>query len=668
MKSPCLLIVAVGFGSILPLAATTPPGSTIRFPEDAGIADVTKPPYNAKGDGVTDDTDAIQRALDERQPLIYLPNGTYLITRTLRWGKGEKRQVLQGESREGTIIKIKDNSPNFSNPAQPQSMVWTGNAPAQRFRNGLRNLTLDTGTGNPGAIGARFIANNQGGIRDVLIRSGDGSGPIGLDLAYTGEQGPLLVKDVVIEGFDVGIALRGGVNSATFERVTLRNQRSVGLRNSGQVISLRMLSSEGGVPVLENLGGGGVVTLLDSTFQGSGEAAQTPALINEGAMFVRNVKAPGFASLVRNTGGTGKGVDAREVDEWVSHEVITLFPTQPRSLNLPIKDTPEIPFDPPADWANVTKFGPPRKVELTRAEDGKKFTVDCWTPALQKAIDSGATTVYFPLRSAVVAGQRLDVESDNNESPPVAQAKGGGGGPDDKNAYFLTGEIRVRGKVRRIIGCESDMGRIVNSNREKTIYGDNSVPKWIIEDGDGPVVIERFNTWYASFEFVQKSKRPLVVSSLSFYDLYTTPGSGDTFVEDVRAKHLGVHGSSLWGRQVNPEGWVEPRQENDGGNVWILGLKTETDATVHKVSNGGKTEIAGAFHYANKNEISPKQIYICDNASLSVTMGESKTAKGKVFDVVIRQILGGRTKEIRAEDAPKRAGCSMIPLFVGRHE
>jgi hypothetical protein len=54
----------------------------IVFPANSGIIDVTAAPYNAKGDGVTDDTRAIQQApcdYPARGAIIYLPNGTYLL-------------------------------------------------------------------------------------------------------------------------------------------------------------------------------------------------------------------------------------------------------------------------------------------------------------------------------------------------------------------------------------------------------------------------------------------------------------------------------------------------------------------------------------------------------------------------------------------------------------
>ena len=66
----------------------------IRFPADAGVIDVTRPPYRASGDGRTDDTTAIQQALYDypaKNRIIYLPNGTYLVSDTLRWGPKDAR-------------------------------------------------------------------------------------------------------------------------------------------------------------------------------------------------------------------------------------------------------------------------------------------------------------------------------------------------------------------------------------------------------------------------------------------------------------------------------------------------------------------------------------------------------------------------------------------------
>src|SRR5436190_799498 len=58
------------------------------FPVCDAVIDVTKPPYNAKGDGVSDDTNAIQHALNDMMGLhkiLYFPRGVYLVSKTLEW-------------------------------------------------------------------------------------------------------------------------------------------------------------------------------------------------------------------------------------------------------------------------------------------------------------------------------------------------------------------------------------------------------------------------------------------------------------------------------------------------------------------------------------------------------------------------------------------------------
>jgi len=76
------------------------------FPSDAGVVDLTQPPYAIKGDGKTDCTVGIQRALDDTagsMKILYFPKGVYLVSDTLKWGfaGGERRPVLQGTSLSG---------------------------------------------------------------------------------------------------------------------------------------------------------------------------------------------------------------------------------------------------------------------------------------------------------------------------------------------------------------------------------------------------------------------------------------------------------------------------------------------------------------------------------------------------------------------------------------
>lgn len=621
------------------------PSEPIVFPAAANVADVTRPPYNATPDDGTDDTAAFQKALadEPRHTLIYVPDGTYLLSDTLRWGDKEKRQILQGQSRKGTILRLRDNAPGYTEAAVPKAMIWTGKRPAQRFRNGIRNLTLDIGRGNHGAIGAQFIANNQGGIQHVTIRSSDPAGRegfIGLDLGYTDEQGPCLIRHLTVEGFALGVSLRHAVNSVTLEFVELRGQRVSGIRNDGQVLSVRGLTSRNSVPAIHNLGPGSL-TLLDSELVGVEGAADEPAILNEAVLLARGVRAVGYRRAVENRTGTRLHAEGPRVAEFLSHPVKRLGDHAPeRSLNLPIRETPDVPWDAPETWASVTDFGPPVAVTFTRESDGKKFERTNWAPALQKAIDSGATTVYFP-------GGRADVE------------------------YGVYGPVHLRANLRRLIGCEAALSGIVQSNDQRSMFKESeAIPLFVLEEGQHPVVVvERFDTWYAAPGFEQKSDRTLVLRSLSFYELLTHPGTGDVFLEDTRAKKLRVDGSNVWARQLNPEGWEEPRMLIRGpGTLWVLGLKTESDTTVGQVVRGGLLEVCGSFNYANKNRISPKQLFINQGGTITAAFGEWVTRANAPFDLLEERHPDGRVLRMKKDQAYHRGTGSTAPLLSSRVE
>ncbi len=581
------------------------------FPADARIVDVTAEPWNADPTGERDSTAAIQAALD-RYPsgnrIIYLPNGVYKVTDTLKWpaGKNEagfmKRTILQGQSTSGAIIRVPDETPGFTDPDQPRCVIITGRAPAQRFRNSIRTLTVDTGSGNLGAIGIRYNANNQGTVRDVTIRSGDGTGVAGLDLAVA-EQGPALIRGVKVFGFDIGIRNGHIVNSITMEHIHVEGQLKYGITNHHQIVTIRGLTSRNTVPAVRNRGGGAMFTLVEAELTGLDGASEVPAIINKsGFMVARDIKTTGYKMAIDNRAGHGNDIKQADTDLFISHWTHTLFGTTGnRTLRLPIKETPSVPWDDVNTWTGPHQFGGQAKKGFDNTE------------ALQKAIDSGATTIYLP-----------------------------------NGRWVINGEVIVRGNVRRIIGCETSI------NGKGTLR---------IADGTHPIVrIERIDMIYNKVTFHHNTRRTLVLSSITFHGdtLKTDDGAGDLFMEDICINAVHFTNQNVWARQLNPEN-KRTKIVNDGGNLWILGLKTEQQGTAVETINGGKTEILGYFCYANCGHEKPPLFKVIDS-SLSVNMAEMVIRK-QPFRTLVTEIQEGETRTLTIDDTPGRGGGSAIPMF-----
>ena len=133
----------------------------IVFPPDSRVANVKD--FGAKGYVITDDTAAIQKAItktsDEKTNnsgtnLIYFPNGTYLVSQTLLWPSlSYFGRVFQGQNQDGTSIKLKNNAAGFGDSESPKAVLSTfeGDTTGNAFRHSIYNLTVDVGSGNPGA-------------------------------------------------------------------------------------------------------------------------------------------------------------------------------------------------------------------------------------------------------------------------------------------------------------------------------------------------------------------------------------------------------------------------------------------------------------------------------------------------------------------------------------
>lgn len=118
-------------------------------------------PFGAKGDGIADDTAAIQSAIDAGKP-VFLPKGTYRISSPLALGPGTR---LFGCSTLGTVVTPIDGAPAFSDPSDPRPLIETADEPHASTR--LEYLTLELPVHNPCAYALRWRAGHNSLVRNV---------------------------------------------------------------------------------------------------------------------------------------------------------------------------------------------------------------------------------------------------------------------------------------------------------------------------------------------------------------------------------------------------------------------------------------------------------------------------------------------------------------------
>lgn len=94
------------------LSSHTLPGSSLvglRYGTISGLLDGMAYPqaFGAKGDGITDDTDSLYQAFKSSAENIYIPKGTYLITRKLKCVLTKNLRVMCAP---GVVFKLADNA------------------------------------------------------------------------------------------------------------------------------------------------------------------------------------------------------------------------------------------------------------------------------------------------------------------------------------------------------------------------------------------------------------------------------------------------------------------------------------------------------------------------------------------------------------------------------
>lgn len=549
------------------------------FPPDA-VVDVTLPPYSATPGDTSDDTDALQRAITDHVGTgrtLYFPPGTYHISRPLEArdasGKWEAHLTLQGAGREATVLKLIDEAAGFNDPAKPLAVLTTGShfepgdaedgGGNKAFRNNVFDLTIDTGRGNPGAVGVNYAVSNIGAIRRVTIRSGDGTGSAGIAMRRI-IPGPGFIKDVTIEGFDHGLDIRDIQYGVTLEDVTVRDQRVAGIHCGDNLLHIRRLHSTNRVSAIVVSGRNGALTLVESRLEG-GDGDQ-PAIQSEGTVYLDEVETEGYHPAALRW--RGQAVEASRFSEWSGPSGAE---RPGDAFALEVRETPEFWNSDLDDWVAV---GARREGE---PDD---------TAAIQRALHAGKGTVYF----------RND------------------------RVYFLSDTVTVPPGVRHVLG----MGAEINLGAAEEPFSDRANPRPLIRiEGttSHPIIFENlfFNAQYPGEVIFENASPGTVVfrhcagwvghdgARRSYRN--TTPGRGEVFIEDCFLPGWEFRDQDVWARQFNLENWdgdgSEAQVHNIGGRLWVLGFKTEGPAPFIETSHGGRTELLGAYNYLSAAKATP---------------------------------------------------------------
>jgi hypothetical protein len=176
---------------------------------ESAPADPRAVTVKGKGDGRADDTDAIQRALDQAAEsagggVVFLPSGRYRISRTiLVWpgirvfGTGRTRPVLvlgnntpgfqqgvgsmvvftgarRGTNAQGDVGRIELPRVPFPPPTVVpfDPKIWDANP--STFYSAMSNVDVEIGAGNPAATGIRFRAAQHAFLSNMDFKLGSG--------------------------------------------------------------------------------------------------------------------------------------------------------------------------------------------------------------------------------------------------------------------------------------------------------------------------------------------------------------------------------------------------------------------------------------------------------------------------------------------------------------
>jgi hypothetical protein len=442
----------------------------------------------------------------------------------------------------------------------------------------LENFTIDTSaTGNTGAIGISFLANNLGAIRNVTVLGTGASTDQGTGIDVTRQNtGPAFIENVAITGFNFGLDVANNTTSITLEHITFDGQLSGAIRNNNNLVAANALwiKSGGSAAAVTNAVLDGMIDITNSRFDQTGSSLISN--LAGGAVSIHNTN---FASAQTNLGGASIAVNGVMVGQtW----------TAGNGLLLPLTiDTPVVPYDPAPQWVAPASGMSAQWTELVTTP------VDATAPInAALACNGTSSTLYLP-----------------------------------HGIWYIASPIQIPSWVDRVIGMDSTirvlpsasanfpagtpMFEVVSNSSGSCPFAQTVVFERLALDGSGITVaptgvrVDAPATGIAARNVVLRD-----VSGISLtLNASRVAGGGELFVDDITGDPVSLDGTNyFFGRQFNSEANIfcsqpnsncKPRLTNITSPAWILGFKTEGPSNV--VNSLGTTppyavnEIIGAF-------------------------------------------------------------------------
>jgi len=156
-------------------------------PDDPSAVYLSREQFSAQGDGVADDTTALQAAIDRvqattRRGIVFIPAGRYRLTQALQVWSGIR---LIGYGATRPVLVLGANTPGYQEgpgkylvhfvsdrPADPRQPVRDANPGT--FYSAMTNIDLEIGDGNPAAVGVRSHYAQHGFLSHMDFHIGQG--------------------------------------------------------------------------------------------------------------------------------------------------------------------------------------------------------------------------------------------------------------------------------------------------------------------------------------------------------------------------------------------------------------------------------------------------------------------------------------------------------------